>query len=452
MTYSILRVCVGTLLLLSLPAASSQDEALPRYNLRPGQVLTYQENQSPQAHAPGARYTVIWRLWVTGRNDDGSWRLVARQTVATAQEPGSAAHDETVTFARFDVRSDGEVPACPTLGTRIDPSQFFPRLPGDKQQAAAGWESRDERDDTTTRYQPKVGKDAPTAAGFEFVADRRGYRERIYEGRSHRTFHFDDKRGVIARGETEESYGSQPHSARKRTLELTSFREMAPAELATFRDQMDRYFTTHQAYLKIYRKVDKSGDQSLTLLDQARKLLADARAQVTLPEPCAALDIQLKNHDQFADSKVEEAQRFAKVIGYPAPAWELKDLDGRTHTLEQYRGKVLVLDFWYRGCGWCMRAMPQVKRVAEHYRGRPVAVFGMNNDQNEDDARFVRREMQLDYPVLRSQEMPAKYGCRGFPTVVIIDQQGKVADVHIGYSPQLFEELTEAVDRLLDAK
>jgi hypothetical protein len=76
----------------------------------------------------------------------------------------------------------------------------------------------------------------------------------------------------------------------------------------------------------------------------------------------------------------------------------------------------------------------------------------MNNDQNEDDARFVAREMQLDYPVLRSQETPAKYAVQGFPTLIIIDQQGKVADVHVGYSPQLYEEVTAAVDRLLGAK
>ncbi len=76
----------------------------------------------------------------------------------------------------------------------------------------------------------------------------------------------------------------------------------------------------------------------------------------------------------------------------------------------------------------------------------------MNNDQKEEDARFVVREMQLDYPVLRSQELPAKYGIQGFPTLIIIDQDGKVADLHIGYSPQLFEAVTATVDRPLEGR
>ena len=70
----------------------------------------------------------------------GAGAVVARTAMATLGEQGSPARDEMVSFARFDVRPDGEVPACPTLGTHVDPSQVFPRLPGDEKQVAAGWE------------------------------------------------------------------------------------------------------------------------------------------------------------------------------------------------------------------------------------------------------------------------------------------------------------------------
>lgn len=76
----------------------------------------------------------------------------------------------------------------------------------------------------------------------------------------------------------------------------------------------------------------------------------------------------------------------------------------------------------------------------------------MNNDRNIDNAKFVVREMELEYPVLRSEELPARYGVQGFPTLIIVNQQGKVAEIHVGYSPQLFENVTATVNRLLDAK
>jgi thiol-disulfide isomerase/thioredoxin len=433
MTVSIVRRCAGAWLVFAIATVPLQAGPLPRYDLKPGQVLTYEQIVTLRGQGESSRQKWTWRLWVVGRNVDGSSRIVARTAIATVQPEGSAAPAERVTFARFDIRPDGGVPPCP-------------------KQATAGWESRDERDDLTTQYTPIVGKDTQDAAVFDFEADRRSYSERIYGGRDHRTFHFDCKRGVIARGQIAQAYGSHADSTSDGTLELTSITEMAPTELAAFGAQMDCYFNAHQEYLAIYRRVEKSGDRADALLIQGRKLLADARANVTLPEPSAALDAQIKNHDHFAASKVDDAVRFAKIVGHPAPAWEIKDLNGRTHSLEQYRGKVLVLDFWYRGCGWCMRAMPQVKRVAAHYRSRPVAVFAINNDQKEDDARFVEREMKLDYPVLRSLDLPQQYGIQGFPTLIIIDQHGKVADIHVGYSPQLFENIAATVDRLLDEK
>ena len=273
--------------------------------------------------------------------------------------------------------------------------------------------------------------------------------EKIYEGKDKRTFHFDRGKGLVTRAEAVREFGSHINSKGTGTLELKAIEELVPEKLATFRDEMNLCFDAIEAYRQSYHSVSKSGAGAETLLNKARTILSDARSKLTLPEAVAAIDDQLKNHNQFAKYQVDEAKKIAAVLGHPAPAWEIKDLNGRTHTLDQYRGKVLVLDFWYRGCGWCMRAMPQVKEVARHYQGRPVAVFGMNNDRNEADAKFVVEKMALEYPVLRSDELPAKYGVSGFPTLVVIDQQGKVADVHIGYSDHLFEDVTATIDRLL---
>ncbi len=449
MTASVIRFGVAAWLFAWVAAGSLDAGTVPRYDLKPGQVLTYEQDQSFKGKSPTSRYTTTWTLWVVGRNDDGSWRIVARTASQSRKADGSLLGEQRKAYARFDLRPDGEVPRCPTLDARVDPTQVFPRLPADLKQAAAGWESHDELDDATIRYRPQAGTDTADAATFGFDSDSRTFVERIYEGKDQRTFQFDRKRGVIARSEIVRNYGAHMQSEGKGRLELTSISQLTAAELASFRADWDRYFDIQPAYRALDYKAETHGNEAEVLQKEARALLADARARVTLPEPAAALDEQLKTHDRFAKSQVEGAKRFAAVIGKQAPAWEIKDLDGQTHTLDQYKGKVLVLDFWYRGCGWCMRAMPQVKCVAAHYRGRPVAVFGANNDRDENDAKFVVREMQLAYPVLRSEELPAKYAVQGFPTLVIIDQEGKVADVHVGYSPQLYEHVTAVVDRLL---
>jgi peroxiredoxin len=164
------------------------------------------------------------------------------------------------------------------------------------------------------------------------------------------------------------------------------------------------------------------------------------------------LDEKLKNHAEQARWIAEGAKRLLKVLGKPAADWDTKDLDGKPHALKDYRGKVVILDFWYRGCGWCIRAMPQVNQLANDFKNEPVAILGMNTDQDEKDAQFVVEKMKLTYPVLKATGVPEKYEVAGFPTLVIIDQQGNVHDVHVGYSPTLRDDVAAVVKKLLEKK
>jgi thiol-disulfide isomerase/thioredoxin len=109
----------------------------------------------------------------------------------------------------------------------------------------------------------------------------------------------------------------------------------------------------------------------------------------------------------------------------------------------------VILDFWYRGCGWCIRAMPQINALADDFKGQPVAILGMNTDRVESDARLVIEKLGLKYPTLKAEGLPQKYGVQGFPTLVIIGPDGKVHDLHVGYSPTLREEVAKAVKELL---
>ena len=56
------------------------------------------------------------------------------------------------------------------------------------------------------------------------------------------------------------------------------------------------------------------------------------------------------------------------VTSKPAAKWKTKDLAGKTHAFADYRGKVVILDFWYRRCAYCIKAMPQVARIAREFK------------------------------------------------------------------------------------
>ena len=469
MRASIVRSWLTTSLLLAVGAAGAAE--VPRYDLKPGEIVDYEERQSFKSAQQNSETTWTSRVWVVGRNDDGSARAIVRQVLKSKSKTGSVENDyETTSFARFDVFPDGKVPPNPSIGYRIDPAHLFPRLPDDAKQAADGWRTVDERDEATIQYK---STGAVEDDRFTFQADQATFMERFYEGRDHRVFQLDRKKGLIVHAEIDRAFGSHMNGGGQGALELKAVSEMVPAELPGFRTEMDRYFDAELAYQALTSKIGKSGDEAEAQIKKARAILSDARAETTLPEPVAALDKLIEDHDKYAKYQIDDAKRFRDLIGKPAAGWgsletpnstvnrvlgalarsntasEVKDLDGRSHSLAKYRGKVLVLDFWYRGCGWCMRAMPQVKRLAAHYHDQPVAVFGVNNDQDEKDARFVVKEMAIVYPVLRSMDLAGRYGVQGFPTLVIIDQEGKVADVHVGYSNHLYEDVSATIDLLL---
>ncbi len=396
--------------------------------------------------------------WVTRRNNDGSVRIVLRQgsrftatsiadtlkSLFKKQDKPPMQHN----FGYFDLFPDGRLGPDAELGYRISPATLFPRLADDDGQAKAGWGQRDDRMGQEYRYSSLRSE----PGGWAFRAERVGPENKVYGMTMDSTFHLDAKRGAVSRIETAytQDYGFKGKGSG--TVELTAVETRDPAWLARFAPAADRYFAASKAYENATEDASKDAARSRTLLADAKAALKSAREAIDNPIFREQLDRQIAEHDGMVNYYADSAKHRADVLGKPAAGWELQGLDGKKHDLTEYRGKVVVLDFWYRGCGWCIKAMPQLNALAEQFAGRPVAVLGMNTDANEADAKLVVDVMGLKYATLRAQGIPEKYGVQGFPTLILIDREGKVSDVHVGYSPTLRADLAKAIEGLLPTK
>ena len=131
----------------------------------------------------------------------------------------------------------------------------------------------------------------------------------------------------------------------------------------------------------------------------------------------ADLDRLLRDADEARRLQAETAKHWAKFAGLPVTEWKATDLVGKEHSLGHYRGKVVLLDFWFRQCSWCMRAMPQVDQVEAAFRQEkaPVQFWSVSTDEDAADAKFVADTMKLDYPVLRSKKLAEQLGVTVFP-------------------------------------
>ncbi len=446
---------LSALLLLVPIATTAADDAsgpVPRYRLKPGQELSYRGTSDFKYENGSLGTESDWRAWVLRANADGSWRLLLRVTSKMTQtyngsKQGNGPAD--VSMAYCDLFPDGRIVANDSFGYRVEPSSIFPRLPADADQAKRGWDESNPRQGTRTEFKPSG---QAKGAEWTFEGVPHSPTDKIYLSSSLARYTFDAGRGLVGRIETENAQGYGFNGKGTGTEELTSVEQMAPDRLAALARESDRYFEASRAYQALATEAGKAVEGAEAILARGEATLKAAREAIATPILRDQLDTLLKNHAQMGPYYAEQAKNRAEVVGRDAAAWDTKDLEGRPHSLAAYRGKVVVLDFWYRGCGWCIRAMPQMKQLADDFAGQPVAILGMNTDRVEGDARLVVDEMKLNYPTLKAEGLPEKYKVQGFPTLIIIDQTGKVADVHVGYSPTLREEVGKAIKDLLARK
>ena len=444
---AILAILAGSL------SGAIADESLPRYRLEPGQEFSYR-GRSEFKYEGGKFLTgESWRVWVARENPGGGWRLILRQGQSFTQvrdddkRTEKPSDDENVTFAWCDLQPDGTFEANDSLGLRLDPAQILPRLPANADEARTGWKVRNERMDET---QVCRLREAPADGKCEIEAVHESPMNEIYGIESRRVVTFDMARGLPARFvlENRQTYGFKGQG--EGSLEFVEEPSHSADWVREFLADAEKYFAAQGQYQKTLRRKDLSAENLKSALEDSVKKLEQAGEQIQTPELKKLLIDQSAQRESYIKYAVDELAERANLLGTPSEEWTTTDLSGRMHALSDYRGKVVVLDFWYRGCGWCIRAMPQMKQVAAHFEGRPVVVFGMNTDQKEEDAQFVIDKMGLTYPNLKATGIPEKYKVSGFPTLVILDQKGVIRDVHVGYSPTLREEVVKSVEGLLE--
>ncbi|MHC4652394.1 MAG: TlpA family protein disulfide reductase, partial [Planctomycetota bacterium] len=138
-------------------------------------------------------------------------------------------------------------------------------------------------------------------------------------------------------------------------------------------------------------------------------------------------------------------------IGDPCPDWELTGSDGKIHQLSDYRGKLVLLDFWASTCPHCRRSMPAMQKIHDTYSGRGVALFALNcrDRGNIDPVAFVR-DQGYSYFVADGNTAAIDYSVRGIPAFFVIDGEGRLLHRDTGYNEEKEQRLIGIIERYLD--
>lgn len=117
-----------------------------------------------------------------------------------------------------------------------------------------------------------------------------------------------------------------------------------------------------------------------------------------------------------------------------APSFSVETLENNTVSLDDYRGKVLILEFFASWCHICKDATPELKEVRRNFISENLAILSIESSPSVsiEDVENFRSKYGGDWPFAKAPEVADKYGVEGYPTTFIVDRDGYIADKLLG--------------------
>jgi peroxiredoxin len=149
---------------------------------------------------------------------------------------------------------------------------------------------------------------------------------------------------------------------------------------------------------------------------------------------------------------VSEKNDLSAKQGGAAPDFTLKNLEGGNVQLSQYRGKIVLLEFWAPWCPPCKATIPQLTAVQTKYRERGVVVLGIAVDEDIGSIQKLSafsQEYGINYHGLRGNETVERaYHVSSIPMIFLIDKEGMIVNSHTGYVDEFASQVSEEIARI----
>lgn len=159
---------------------------------------------------------------------------------------------------------------------------------------------------------------------------------------------------------------------------------------------------------------------------------------------CSKSEAEASKNNSKEPSK-QKTQKLTKL-----PSFKLKDLKGNVYTNEDFKNKILLIDFWATWCPPCRKEIPSFINLYKKYKDQGLEIIGISLDQDMNKVRNFVKEKGITYTVLIGNKNVAQDfgGIQGIPTTFIVDRKGTIVFKQVGLAPE--EKFEAEIKKLIN--
>jgi peroxiredoxin len=179
------------------------------------------------------------------------------------------------------------------------------------------------------------------------------------------------------------------------------------------------HFMRAMLYVQVFENLEKGKE----LMAQLSKELPETAPGKKAPDVIAEIEQQQRG----------KQIREKLVVGEKFPDFEEKDLAGKTLSIANYKGKVVLVDFWATWCGPCVAELPHVLKAYEQYHDKGFDVVGISLDRDQEALTSFIKKREMRWPQIfdSKNKLATQYGIESIPTTFLLDGEGKIIGKNI---------------------
>jgi peroxiredoxin len=180
-------------------------------------------------------------------------------------------------------------------------------------------------------------------------------------------------------------------------------------------DKSDDAASVHLMKARLYLEVFDENEKAVVILKQIKTDYPNTQVAANLDQVIASIEKQMAAADTLA-------------IGKQFPAFNVTDLTGKAVTLDTFKGKIVLIDFWATWCGPCVAELPHVQAAYEKFHGKGFEVLGISLDRDRAklDGFLEKNKMPWTHHYDPEGKLAQEYGINAIPATFLVDGEGKI--------------------------